>query len=231
MRKILLAGSILLALQSNAQRFGQKLTGGLNAFAGVPAGEFNEANNNTAVGIKGHIMYNPSRNVPVYLGLELGFGNMGSRRMYFYDAWFDTYELSAASNIFSIQFKARLQQPKIAAVRPFAEGIIGWNDFFSTVNIERQTYYGPGYPGDFNDSYGESSKASWALTYGGAAGADIKLNKQGNLWLEVKAAYMIGDDARYYVNPRFTAGGQVMFDEKQSETNMVIPQIGIKFGL
>lgn len=228
MRKILLAAGIFLALQSNAQRFGQKLSGGFNASLGIPSGEFKEVNDNAALGVRGHIMYNPSRKVPLYFGLELGYSIMSSAPpQYFYDTWMDTYKVTATSNIFSLQFKFRVQQPKIVSVRPFAEGLIGWNDFFSSVNIERQTYWGPGY----NNGYGDSSPAEWAMTYGGAAGLDIKLNKEGNLWLEIKTAYMAGRKAKYYVDPYFSSGGQVIFTEKESETNMVIPQVGVKFGL
>lgn len=228
MRKILLATTVLIALQSNAQRFGQKLSGGFNASLAVPSGEFKEVNDNAALGIRGHIMYNPDRKIPLYFGLELGYGVMSSAApQYFYDSWGDVYKVTASSNIFSMQFKIRLQQPKVAGIRPFAEGLIGWNDFFSSVNIERQTYFGPGY----NEGYGDSSPAEWAMTYGGAAGLDIKINKEGNLWIEVKAAYMAGRKAKYYVDPYFSTTGQVIFTEKESETNMVIPQVGVKFGL
>jgi len=230
-KRILFVAALFVTIQSNAQRFGQKLSGGFNASLGVPSGEFKDVNDNAALGVRGHIMYNPNRKVPLYFGLELGYSNMGNSRQYFYDAWFDTWEANASSNIFSLQFKFRVQQPKVMSVRPFAEGIIGWNDFFSTVNIQRQSYFGPGYPGGYNDSYGTSSKAQWAMTYGAGAGLDIKLNKEGNLWLEIKGAYMVGRKAKYYVDPYFTSGGQVVFTEKESETNMVIPQVGVKFGL
>lgn len=227
MKQILTILLLFLALNSQAQRFGQKLTGGFNLALGLPSGQFKEVNDNVAFGLRGHIMYNPARNVPLYLGLELGFATMGSETRYFYDSWLDQYELTASSNIFSVQVKLRVQQPKMVSVRPFAEGIIGWNDFFSTVNIERTTTWGPGY----DDSYGNSSDAKWAFTFGGAAGIDIKLNKAGNIWLELKTAYMVGRKTTYLTDPTITSSGQVYFTEKESETNMVIPQAGIKFGL
>jgi len=227
-RTLFIIAALLITVSSSAQKFWQKLSGGFNVSLGLPQGEFKEANNNAAFGVRGHIMYNPNRQVPLKFGLELGYSTMGTERVYFYDSWFDQYELSASSNIFSLQFKLRLQQQKTAtAVRPFAEGILGWNDFFSTVNVERLTDYGPG----FNNSYGESTEASWAFTYGGAAGLDIRLNKDGNIWLEIKTAYMIGRETTYYINPQILSNGQVTFEQRQSETNMLIPQLGVKFGL
>jgi hypothetical protein len=165
----------------------------------------------------------------MHVGLELGYGTMGSNTKYFTDNYFDQYKITASSNIFSAQFKLRFQMPKNMLINPFAEGLIGWNDFFSTVNVERETYYSSYY--NNNNSYGNSSKAQWAFTYGGAAGADIRLQKDGKLSIEVKAAYMVGAKTKYLTNPQITGTGQVYFTENESTTNMLIPQVGIKFGL
>ena len=230
MRNSLILLGLLLITTAKAQKFGQKITGGFNGAVMIPSGEFREVNENVAWGLRGHAMYNPSRQVPVYVGLELGYAVMGSTTQYFYDPYlgfYDEYAVTASSNIFSIQLKLRVQPTKNVAVRPFAEGLIGWNDFFSTVNVERQTYYRP----DYNDSYGNSSEAQWAMTYGGAGGLNIRLKKTGDQWLELKTAYMIGRKTMYLTDPRIMSNGQVYFDQKESETNMIIPQVGIKFGL
>jgi hypothetical protein len=230
-KKILVLSFLFMAFHAGAQKFGQKLSGGFNAALGLPSGEFKEVNDNAALGLRGYIMYNFSRKIPVHAGLELGYATMGNSTQYFYDPYggfYDEYSVTAASNIFSLQLKLRLQQPKNRAVNPFAEGIIGWNDFFSTVNVERVTNYGPTYG---NNNYGNSSDAKWSMTYGGAAGLDIRLQKQGNLWLQVKTAYMIGRKTVYYTDPHIAANGQAYFTENESETDMVIPQVGVKFGL
>lgn len=227
MKHLLLALAFFSVATANAQRFFQKLSGGFDAALGIPQGEFREVNDNLALSLKGHIMYNFDRKVPLHLGLEMGFGTMGSTNRYFYDAYFDQYEVTASSNIFTVLMKLRIQQPKSVLLRPFAEGLIGWNDFFSTVNVRRLTYYASYY----NNQYGESSDASWAMTYGGAAGVDIRLQKRGNLWLEVKTAYLIGKKTKYLTNPQITNTGQVYFTQNESETNMLIPSVGVKFGL
>jgi hypothetical protein len=229
-KKLLLLTALFATLQASAQKFGQKLTGGINVSMGLPSGEFKEANDNVALGLRGYAMYNPARQVPVYLGLELGYGTMGSTTQYFYDPYggfYDEYEVTASSNIFTILFRTRLQSTKNVALRPFVEGMIGWNDFFSTVNIERRTYYRP----DYDDSYGDASEAKWAFTYGGAAGLNIRLSKDGATWLEVKTAYMAGRKTTYLTDPYITSTGQANFKVNESETNMVIPQVGVKFGL
>jgi len=227
MKPVLIIGLLLAAMGARAQSFTQKLSGGFDGVLGIPQGQFKQVNDNVALGLKGHIMYNFDRKVPLHIGLELGYGTMGTKTRYFYDSYFDQYEVTASSNIFTVLLKLRVQQPKNVSVRPFAEGLIGWNDFFSTVNVERITYFSTYY----NNRYGESSEAQWALTYGGAAGLDIRLQKQGNLWLEIKTAYMIGRNTRYLTNPQITSTGQVYFTENESETNMLIPQVGIRLGL
>ncbi len=228
--KTLLAAVIILGTTDAwSQTFGQKLTGGINFALGFPAGEFKEVNDKVAIGGRGYIMYNPSRQAPVYLGLELGYHVMGSQTEYFYATvygFYDQYKITASSNIFALQFKLRLQQPKLVAVRPFVEGIVGWNDFFSTVNVERESFNG-----NYNTNGGNSSDAYWAFTYGGAAGLNIVLDRKQKLFLELKTAYMIGRSAKYLTDPQITNTGQVYFTEKQSETNMVLPQVGIKFGI
>jgi hypothetical protein len=226
-RTLFIIAALFITLGTNAQKFGQKLSGGFNAALGIPQGEFQEVNDNVLLALRGHIMYNIDRKIPLHVGLELGYGTMGSRNAYFYDNFFDQYEVSASSNVFSIQFKLRLQQPKNRLFNPFAEGLLGWNDFFSTVNVERLSYNSSFY----NNSYGESTEAQWAFTYGGAAGVDIRLQKDGKLSLELKTAYMVGRRTKYLTNPQIAGNGQVFFTEQQSETNMLIPQVGVKFGL
>jgi len=226
-RSIFLIVGLIAVSNTNAQKFGQKLSGGFNAALGIPQGQFQEVNDNVLLGIRGHIMYNFDRKVPFHVGLELGYGTMGSQTRYFYDNFFDQYEVSASSNVFSLQFKLRLQQPKNRLINPFAEGLLGWNDFFSTVNVERLTYNS-----SFNNNnYGDATEAQWAFTYGGAAGANIRLQKDGKLSLEIKTAYMVGRKTKYLTNPQISGTGQVFFTEKESETNMLIPQVGVKFGL
>ncbi len=227
MRIILLIVGLTAAFSTNAQKTGQRFSGGLNAALGIPQAQFQEVNDNVLLGLRGHIMYNFDQKIPFHVGLELGYGTMGSRTAYFYDNFFDQYEVTASSNVLSIQFKLRLQQPKNRLFNPFAEGLLGWNDFFSTVNIERLSYNS-----SFNNnSFSESSEAQWAFTYGGAAGVNIRLQKNGKLFLELKTAYMVGRKTKYLTNPQISSTGQVFFTEQESETNMLMPQVGVKFGL
>ena len=92
------------------------------------------------------------------------------------------------------------------------------------MNVERLTYYG-----SYNTGYTKNSKARWALAYGGAGGVDIPLGKKDDLGLELKIAYLLGNNTRYLTNPYIDANAEVTFQEKTSNTDMLIPQVGIRF--
>ena len=115
-------------------------------------------------------------------------------------------------------FLARFQEEKRGKIKPFIDAIAGWNVFFSTVSIERLTYFS-----NYNSSYSNSSKAKQAFSYGAAAGIDIPLNNWDNLGLEIKCAYLTGSNTTYLTDPRIDDTGEVFFTEKNSATTMIIP--------
>lgn len=219
---------ILIALTSQAQRK-NAWTGYLNFNLSFPSGEFNDVNGKTGVGGRLGVLYNPADNLPLYVGLELGYQVMGQDNSYFYSNTFgftDQYRISATNNVFTTLLNLRLQSnKKEVAVKPFVEGLFGANDFFSTTTVERQTYYS-------NDAItnSRSSKARWALAYGGSVGLDIKLDKKGTAGLELRTSYLNGAHTKYLTDPKIDNNGYVSYVEKESKTDMFVTQIGIKIG-
>ncbi|MEX6686689.1 hypothetical protein QTN47_04245 [Danxiaibacter flavus] len=205
--------------------FGQKFSAVFNVNAGIPVGEFKDVSDKTAVGARFNFLYQPSDMAPVYVGLELGYQVRGLRSSTFYgyvNGYYDEYGITASSNVFSIFFNMRLQPPGKATVKPFIDGMFGFNDFYSSINVS--SYYS-----DYDNGYSNSSKARWTLAYGGSAGVDIALNKRGNLWLEAKMSYLLGQNNKYLTDPKIDDAGNVVFTEKSSETDMLLPQLGVKF--
>ena len=205
--------------------FAQKFSTSINAQLAIPQGEYQTANSDAGFGLRANILYRPST-APVKLGLELGLMEKGRATQYFssyQNGYYDEFKVSATSNIFSLLFLARFQSPNFRKVRPFVDVTGGWNVFFSTVNVERLTYYNP-----YNDSYSNSSKAKWSLAFGLAGGADIPLNKSGDIGLELKLAYLAGTNTRYLSDPHIDNTANVSFVEKESRTDMLIPQAGIR---
>ena len=81
---------------------------------------------------------------PVKFGIEFGIQEKGRATEYFsgyVSGFYDDFKVSATSNIFSLMFLARFQSAKPGKIKPFLDVIAGWNVFFSTVSVERLSYY------------------------------------------------------------------------------------------
>jgi hypothetical protein len=205
--------------------FAQKFSGSIDLQMSVPQGEYKTANPDAGIGGRGNFFYRPQKNVPVKIGLELGMQVKGSTHQYF-SSYYGDFKVTASNNIFSLVFVTRLQPEKEGKIKPFIDAIAGWNVFFSTVNIEQLTFFST-----YNSSYSNSSKAKWAFTYGAAAGIDIPLNRRDDIGLELKCAYLLGSNTVYLTNPRIDNDSQVYFDERESTTNMIIPQVGVRISI
>ncbi len=219
---ILLTGTFSLS-------FAQKFTISLDAQLAVPEGDYKEVNSDAGFGLRANFLYKPGKVAPVKFGLELGIQEKGRATEYFSGyvfGFYDEFKVSATSNIFSLMFLTRLQSSKFGKVKPFLDVTAGWNVFFSTVTVDRITYYS-----DYNPSYSNSTKAHWAFAYGAAGGIDIPLNKRDDLGLELKVAYLFGANSDYLTDPYIGSNGNVSFKENNSRTNMLIPQAGIRITL
>jgi len=212
-----------------AASYGQKFSTSINAQLSIPQGDYKEVNPDAGFGLRANFLYKPSPVVPFKFGIELGMQEKGRAAQYFSaygSGYYDDFKVSATNNIFSLMFLARFQTLKDHKIKPFLDLTAGWNVFFSTVTVERLTYYNP-----YNDSYSNSSKARWAMTYGLAGGVDIPLSKRDDIGLELKAAYLIGNNSRYLTDPYIDNNGNVTFVEKNSRTDMLIPQAGVRISI
>ncbi len=209
--------------------FSQKFTLSPTLQLSVSQGEYKAANSDVGYGLRLNALYRPS-DMPVKLGIDLGMQEKGRATQYFSGyvfGYYDDFRVDATNNIVSLMFLARFQSAKKERkIKPFLDVTGGWNVFFSTVEVERLTFYS-----SYNTSYSNSSKAHWAPAYGGAGGLDISLNKRNEIGLELKVAYLIGSYTKYLVNPYIDGNGNASFEEKSSRTDMLIPQAGVRINL
>ncbi len=209
--------------------YGQKFTISADAQLAVPQGEYKDANPDAGYGLRANVLYKTGKVLPVKLGVEFGVQEKARATQYFsgyINGFYDDFKVSATSNIVSLMFLARIQPGQFHKVKPFVDVTAGWNIFFSTVTVERLTYYS-----DYNASYSNSTKAHWAFSYGAAGGIDIPLNSRDDLGLELKVAYIIGSNSTYLTNPYIRNDGSVSFTENSSRTDMLVPQAGIRINL
>lgn len=218
--------SIIFSTLFCSLTFAQKFAASIDAQVSVPQMEYAETNPGIGYGLRVNFLYKPGVDIPIQFGIELGMQEKGRTSQRFSGSIYgilDQYRVSATNNIFSLMMLTRFQPTKLGKVKPFIDLTAGWNVFYSTVEVERLTYYS-----SYNSTYSNSTKAHWALAYGGAAGVDIPLNKRDDVGLELKAAYLIGNHSRYLSDPYISNEGEVSFVERNSRTNMLIPQAGVR---
>ncbi len=213
---------ILFFTDSDAQKF----TASIDAQLAIPKGDYQAVNPDAGLGIRANFLYKPIAEAPLKVGIEIGMQEKGNATQYFSGyvyGYYDEFKVSATSNIFSLLFLARFQSQKFHKIKPFVDITTGWNVFFSTVSVERVTYFS-----NYDNSYSNSSKAKWALTYGASGGVDIPLNKADDIGLELKVSYLIGSNSHYLTDPYIDNNGNATFVDKESRTDMLIPQAGIR---
>ena len=223
MKKIVAGLSLLLFF---AEVDAQKFTASIDAQLALPQGDYKEVNPDAGFGLRANFLYRPIDVAPLKVGVEFGLQEKGNAVQYFSGyvyGFYDEFKVSASNNIFSLLFLARFQSQKFHKIKPFADITAGWNVFFSTVSVERVTYYS-----DYNDGYSNSSKGKWALTYGASGGVDIPLNKADDLGLELKVSYLVGSNTHYLTDPYIDNSGNASFLDKESRTDMLIPQAGVR---
>ncbi len=218
---------ILISIASYS--YGQKFTISPTVQLAVPQGDYKETNPDAGYGLRVNFLYRPGKSRFVKFGGEFGMQEKARATQYFsgyVNGFYDEFKVSATSNIFSLMFLTRFQPNTFHKVKPFVDLTAGWNVFFSTVTVERLTFYS-----DYNNSYSNSTKAHWAFSYGAAGGIDIPLNGRDDLGLELKVAYIIGANTTYLTDPYIGNDAKVSFIERTSRTNMLIPQAGIRINL
>jgi hypothetical protein len=215
--------TMLLIFYTCSFPFAQKFSASVDAQLSIPQGDYKDVNPDAGFGLRANFLYKPCKAAPVKFGIEFGIQEKGRATQYFTDYYYGDFKVSATSNIFSLMLLTRFQSAKPGKLKPFIDITAGWNVFFSTVSVERLTYFN-----DYNSTYSNSSKAHWALAYGASAGVDIPLNKRDDLGLELKVAYLIGANSLYLTNPYIDGNGNVLFEENNSRTTMLIPQAGVR---
>lgn len=218
--------TLVLIVSLNAICFPQKFSTSLDAQLSIPQSDYKDVNQDAGYGLRVNFLFRPGYITPVKFGIELGIQEKARASQYFSGyvlGYYDEFEVSATSNIFSLMFLTRIQSSAPHKLKPFVDITVGWNVFFSTVNVDDVSYYS-----NYNPSYSSSSKANWAFTYGAAGGIDIPLNRRDGIGLELKVAYLVGSYTNYLTDPYIDGTGNVSFQEKSSRTNMLIPQAGVR---
>jgi hypothetical protein len=228
---VLLATLALIALASSSlypRNYPPRFQVGINFLLAFPQDEFNEIVKQTGFGVAGEFLYSFPL-VPVSIGLAGGYIIYGndSRRERFSLTIPDVYvDVKTTNNIATGHFLLRVS-PRQGSVRPYLDGLIGFNYLFTQTKINSQ---GTGDEVASSTNFDDS-----AFSYGGGGGLLITLYQDKKaedglaaVNLDLRLRYLFGSEAEYLKKGSIEiSGGDVFYNVSKSVTDIITFQIGV----
>ncbi|MBK7870168.1 MAG: hypothetical protein IPJ74_05505 [Saprospiraceae bacterium] len=222
---LMLAGNFILAQERSYPSF--QLNG--NFQMGIPLDEFRDNLDDIGFGAGALFLVHLSDS-PLAAGIELSLMGYASEKADYnvrVGGFLKEYELRTSSNIFLGHAVLRFQPKVNAFVQPYFDGMFGFKNLFTSSMLT-----------DLDNSESTESntdQTDWALSYGGAFGLQFRFSKTSDIVLDLRCAYLPGQNANYLVRKEDPFSGFEYddpldaFEEKTSATTLLLPQIGITF--
>lgn len=200
-----------------------------NFQAGIPLDAFRDQLDKTGLG-GGVLLLGNLGKSPISAGLELSVMSYDSETAEYtvrVGGFFKDYELTTSSNIFLGHAVVRIQPFGTGLVTPYLDGMVGFKNLFTTSTLTDLDF------GENTDTGIDES--DWAFSYGGAFGLQIHFNRSHTWALDLRCAYLPGNNASYLVRSPDPIGGfdyddpLEAFEKKNSPTYLLMPQIGVTF--
>jgi hypothetical protein len=221
LKKYLLLLLILISANSFAQ------SGGINFTLAFPQGEFKDNIDRLGFGASlQFLFFDPQPNLPVSLGLNLGYINYGSesRREPFSHTIPDvTVDVDRSNNLVNFHILFQII-PATGAFRPYAEGLFGGSYIFTETSIKSRGTEEVASSTNFDD---------FAWSYGAGGGFIILLSDNigedvGSLYLDLKARYLLGSEAEYLKEGSVTIeNNTVKYAVTKSKTDLLQLHLGV----
>lgn len=204
----------------------------VNALVGLPQGAFQENVDDVGFGLSAFGGLGLGQ-TPVTLGLELG------GMIYGYDSRDEilspnipevTVDVATTNNIVMGHFVLRLQPPT-GTVRPYLDGLVGFKYFFTETRIDSERDY------DDRPIAASTNFDDGAASYGAGGGLDIRVydgplgDERHPVALSVNLGvrYLFGGEAEYLREGSIRRDGdRVTYEVERSETDLLIPQLGVR---
>jgi len=226
-----IAGVVALGVMvlSAAPVAAQNWQGGLDFQVGFPTGDYKDQIDQTGFGISGDILWSP-HGAPFGLGFSANWMQVGSetRKEPFSTTIPDvTVDVETENALAQFLFVLRAQ-PKFGDIRPYADGLIGWNYLYTQTRIR-------------NASNGEEVASStnfddnaFAFGFGGGILGRVYSGTQGGsgrpllVFIDLGFRYVIGGEADYLKEGSIRReNGLVRFDVTRSKTNVAVVRVGV----
>jgi opacity protein-like surface antigen len=222
-----------LAVQAQETPVTERATPGFsfngNFQVGIPLDAFRENLDRTGFGGGLTFLINLAQS-PIAVGLDLGI--MGyDRETAAYrvnvGGFTKDYELTTSNSIFLTHAVLRVQPRQNSLVLPYLDGMVGFKNLFTSTSLTDL---------DFNETVdSDTDESDWAFSYGVALGVQIHFNRTRKLSLDLRCAYLPGNNASYLVRAPDPLGGTdyddpiEAFEQKNSPTTLLIPQVGLTY--
>ena len=222
---------VLAQLPSPASaQTGGSMQGGAWLLGALPKGEFKDKVEKNGFGVGGTFNYRIPQS-PVYIGAELDFAVYGQAK---YETLFAGLPVRVVvqtdNSILQGLLMLRLQPPT-GAVRPYADGLFGFNYLFTTTTIQNIQ------SGD--EVASDKNLDDTALAYGGGGGVMFRLWQREvspekvdlrAVFLDVRARYLVGAEAKYLKEGTIeVVNNQLVYRLQQSTTDLVTVGAGVTF--
>ena len=122
-------------------------------------------------------------------------------------------------------------QPRTGPIQPYADALVGFKYFFTETSVDGVDF------GDDDVIASSTNLDDAAFSYGFGAGIDIEVfngmlseKSPGQVYINLGARYLYGAQAEYLEKGAIQReGGRVILDPVRSQTNMLLPQLGVTF--
>ena len=210
--------------------------GAIDLNVGVPQAEFSDQLDRGGVGV-GFTLGYQFEDTPFMLGFDFGFMNFGV----------DTREEPLSSTIPDLTVRVKNSynllngdivlraMTKEAVVRPYLEGLFGFNYFFTQTTISErfggEDVLSDTNFDDFSMNYGFGGGAMFRVWRNMNENADpLDTNPIQSVYINVSARYLFGSEAEYLQEGSIaTDNGSVTYDISRSETDLLYLKLGVGF--
>ncbi len=230
-RKHQTSGIIFILLFMITTGFAQtRFQAGLNLKLGFPQSEFKENVDNVGFGAAGQFGYHIPQS-PFSIGANAGFIVYGSetREEPFSTTIPDVYvDVTTTNSIFNGHLLFRVQ-PQEGFLRPYLDGMIGFNYLFTSTEIKNQHSFA-----EEDNIASTTNQDDFTSSYGGGGGLMIKVyegfNKNNSLYeifVDIGIKYLVGGEAEYLKEGSITRkNNKVYYDLNKSTTDLLNFHIG-----
>jgi hypothetical protein len=226
------AGMVMAAVMISAQ---PQFQAGGNFSLAYPQKDFRKNIDNVGIGASGHFAYRFGRS-PFLAGASLGFWIYGSqtREVPFPGVEEVTVDVTTTNSFVMGHLMFRVQ-PQAGPVRPYIDGLLGFNFLNTSTDISSQDSDWEG----SNKIAGSNNSSDIASNYGFGGGLMIRVydavahGREGGLqavFVELSIRSLKGGKAEYMKEGSIREENEhVVYDKYKSETDLVTYHLGVSF--